>query len=519
MKQRQCIIRGKEWVLEEVTEAAAVNFDPHIRLEPTFHPFIKSQVEGRTLDEDRELLEVFPDEEAAFSLRGWMFSEATPKLRDQLTKGESPPAARAASRVFKDPCGQILLDSNRMMIRFADDVTEEEQTAFFDEKRLKPVGLIRNSKVFVQIRVLGEEDSLASSVCLEADSRVDSAEPDFIQRIGPRRWQSNAAPLQWHLFNQGQYQGLPGADINALEAWQFTGGYGINLALIDNGFEISHRDLRNAIHPQSGYFKNIDDDADTEFVPSPVGFPLNQHGTFCAGMALARGYNQYGVRGVAPHASFSAIACLADQIGTQTTLARALAYAAKPDLEDEGVYTGMGADVIACSLGPNRGEWRITSCLDLAIEFATREGRDGKGTPVFWAASNTPTSVELDEIASHPDTISVSRSTRQDHYGEAAWGPELDLVAPGVDVASTTLSHLGGYSVDLGTSFAAPCAAGVAALILSANSQLTALEVREILENSAEKIGGVPYENGKHPLFGHGRVNAGRAVRMAWAKR
>ena len=47
-----------------------------------------------------------------------------------------------------------------------------------------------------------------------------------------------------------------------------------------------------------------------------------------------------------------------------------------------------GADVIACSLGPNGADWDLTSVLDLAIRFVARQGRGGRGVPIFWAASN-----------------------------------------------------------------------------------------------------------------------------------
>ena len=61
------------------------------------------------------------------------------------------------------------------------------------------------------------------------------------------------------------------------------------------------------------------------------------------------------------------VACLGDQVGTQTTLARAIAYAANPATEPGAPATG-GADIIVSSLGPNGADWALTSTLDLALQ-------------------------------------------------------------------------------------------------------------------------------------------------------
>ncbi len=66
-----------------------------------------------------------------------------------------------------------------------------------------------------------------------------------------------------------------------------------------------------------------------------------------------------------------------------------------------------------------------------------------------------------------------------------------------------------------GTSSATPLAAGIAALMLSVNPTLTENEIRTILRNTCDKIGGVTYVNGTHPEYGHGRVNAAKAVESA----
>jgi len=167
--------------------------------------------------------------------------------------------------------------------------------------------------------------------------------------------------------------------------------------------------------------------------------------------------------------------------------------------------------VIACSLGPNGADWDLTSVPDLAIGFAATQGRHGLGTAIFWAASNGHFEVARDEISSHPDVIAVGRSDRNDLADGSAYGPKLECLAPGDEVYNTTSGSK--YRFWTGTSFAAPLAAGVGALILARHPPWTAQQVRDRLRATCEKVGGVAYDaNGHHDEYGFGRINAFRAV-------
>ncbi|MEO9529064.1 MAG: S8 family serine peptidase, partial [Roseibium sp.] len=120
-----------------------------------------------------------------------------------------------------------------------------------------------------------------------------------------------------------------------------------------------------------------------------------------------------------------------------------------------------------------------------------------------------------DEVCSHPDTIAIGRSTEADTDDSSGYGRELEFLATGARVRLP--SGNGGYGFKHGTSFAAPCAAGVAALMLSVNSQLTARELRQMMRNSCDKIGTLPYILGRNARFGWGRISARRAVEAARA--
>ena len=115
------------------------------------------------------------------------------------------------------------------------------------------------------------------------------------------------------------------------------------------------------------------------------------------------------------------------------------------------------------------------------------------------------------------------------------WGEEVWVCAPSNGIEETerksVLNHYhfehGQFGYGLytdqfgGTSSAAPLVAGVAALVISANPGLTAMQVKEILKDTADKINpgnttdGKYDNNGHSKWYGHGKVNAGKAVRKA----
>ncbi|MFN8456517.1 MAG: S8 family serine peptidase [Anaerolineae bacterium] len=126
------------------------------------------------------------------------------------------------------------------------------------------------------------------------------------------------------------------------------------------------------------------------------------------------------------------------------------------------------------------------------------------------------------------DVIAVGASSPCDERksptscdGETNWGsnfgPELDVVAPGVVISTTDIMGSGGYDSGNyaprfnGTSSATPHVAGLAALILSVNPNLTASDVQSIIETTADDILSQGFDN----ETGHGRINAAKALGVA----
>ncbi|MBL9134492.1 MAG: S8 family serine peptidase, partial [Verrucomicrobiales bacterium] len=157
--------------------------------------------------------------------------------------------------------------------------------------------------------------------------------------------------------------------------------------------------------------------------------------------------------------------------------------------------------------------------LDLRVYSATGTllGTFGRYGGIY------PTASFVNYPASHSDVIAVGASTDNDRRSDySQYGPEVDLVAPSSggwnSIATLDPSGTVGYTAaDFsttfgGTSAATPLAAGVGALLLAVDPTLTATEIRHLLQNSADKIGPVPYTNGFNAYYGFGRVNARAAL-------
>jgi subtilisin family serine protease len=134
----------------------------------------------------------------------------------------------------------------------------------------------------------------------------------------------------------------------------------------------------------------------------------------------------------------------------------------------------------------------------------------------------------VDYPGRYPQAIAIGASSDRDCRSDySQFGPDLDFVAPSsggplnLQIFTTDLTGSVGYNPNGnfakdfgGTSSATPLAAGIAGLVLSRNPNLTRKEVRQILRDTADKIGPAPYdEKGRNNRYGFGRLNANKAVK------
>jgi subtilisin family serine protease len=339
--------------------------------------------------------------------------------------------------------------------------------------------------------------------------------------------------LQWSLKNTGsvaQYSGTVGADMNVENAWNISmGSPTIKIAVVDEGVDLTHPDLAANLLQGFNCLTQTSNIGDGQNLGT-----ARAHGTACAGIIAARtdtnqNATNIGIAGVAPFCKIIPIN-LAASNGTFTTTAN---IAGGFDYAWQN-----GADVISNSWGGSSP----SSIMEDAIHRAVTQGRGGKGSVVLFASGNGNTSVNYP--ATNPNVIAVGASSMCDQRknitscdGETFWGScygnTLDIVAPGVKIATTDNVGTSGYNTQAGTagdynatfngtSSACPNAAGVAALILSVNTNYTQTQVKQILELSASKMSGYTYSmtinqpNGTwNSETGHGRVNAHSAVLLA----
>jgi len=381
--------------------------------------------------------------------------------------------------------------------------------------------------------------ALAGAVTLKKMAAVRSAEPmlarQLFRRFTPNDplfgYSTSNAGYQWHLKNTGQNGAKAGIDVNVMPAWDTRKGTGIRIGIVDDGLELTHPDLAANVDALNSYDFN-DKDGD----PSPDAKSF--HGTACAGVAAARGNNGIGVSGSAPEATLVGLRLIA----APTTDA------------DEADAIGYKQDIIQIksnSWGPYDSAYGTGgpgTLTQAAMQNAITNGRGGKGTIYLWAAGNGNYSGDdsnYDGWANSPMVIAVSAINdkgRASYYSEP--GSNILVCAPsnGGKESITTTDRSGalGYNEDGGTvenpdfndtnytnsfggtSSATPTVAGVVALILEANPNLTYRDVQEILVRTAVKndeFDGDWVQNGAgfhfNVRYGAGLVNAQAAVNMA----
>lgn len=311
---------------------------------------------------------------------------------------------------------------------------------------------------------------------------------------------------QWGLKNTGQSNGIVGMDINAEPAWSLSTGKDVVIAVIDCGVQLDHPDLAANLLP--GY--------DALGYGSNGGYSnTDYHGTACSGI-IAAVDNTVEIKGVAYEAKIMPIRIGFGLSWSDEAAVSAFTYA----------YT-HGADVISCSWGGGSPDPTLTNTINTVVN----NGRNGLGSPVLFSSGNyyynNATSVSYP--ASLSNTIAVGamsqcgeRKSPNSCDGETGWGSkygdEMDVVAPGVLIPTTTINSNTILNFG-GTSAACPHAAGVMALILSANPCLTATEARKILCSSCNKLNGYGCCCKQYGFWneevGYGKINAYKAVLMA----
>ena len=298
---------------------------------------------------------------------------------------------------------------------------------------------------------------------------------------------------QWYIHYSKKFYTKNGIDrdaqIDTADILKKYSGKGVKIAIIDNGLNSLHEDLKGAhlsLYNQKKNYK-IDDN----------------HGTAVSGVIVAQA-NGKGIRGIAPDAEVLFL-----RYNKKMTPKHIVALFEKA--------RRWGADIINCS-------WisiEVSKVVKKEIVKLATKARDNKGIIIVFAAGNGRQNNFLNE-SNIPEVVSVGAT---DKHNKIAWysnyGKNLDIVAPaGNYIGIPALNGMNGKYLSYlkpntftGTSAAAAMVSGCIALMLEKKSTLSRIEVEDILKSTADKIGDKQYVNGRNDFYGYGKINLKNAMK------
>lgn len=269
--------------------------------------------------------------------------------------------------------------------------------------------------------------------------------------------------------------------IKAKEAWDITrGSENVVVAVVDNGFNLSHPELQSKVYkPYNVWKHNNDITANSDC----------DHGTHVAGIALAVGDNGIGISGIAPRCKFMPVQ-VADNNGRMslTAVLDGILYS---------IY--QGAHVVNVSLG-----YTITSLLNtpetIQKEFINSRLKEEerlwcevtriastKNVTLVVSAGNDNVLAGIDPLQRPDDIIVVSALDKDlsnlEKAGFSNYGDYSTVSAPGVSIYSTLGSS--GYDSMDGTSMAAPIITGSIALMKSLSPNITTKQIKCVFKRTS----------------------------------
>ncbi|EKY06831.1 S8 family serine peptidase [Capnocytophaga sp. oral taxon 380] len=318
--------------------------------------------------------------------------------------------------------------------------------------------------------------------------------------------------------------------INIFNAWKFSfGDENIKIGVLDSGLDWAHKDIglgrdsyqnvylnpnedlwKDNNNPSTGdYIDNdrngfIDDLKGWNFITQSNDVrTTNSHGTQVSGIISAKTNNAEGIAGIVGGNKKKGVQVIPVCVGI---------FAPESSILDDAIIYAVnsGVRIIQLSLSVLK-----TDAIEKAIDYAKQKN------VLIICASGNDSSNNLSYPSSNEYVIAVGGIDRNNRRAPFSnYGNNLSVVAPGIDIFSTGLNNT--YLSSDGTSFAAPQVSGVAALILSVNPDLTVKQVADIIEQTAQKVGGYNYQNTYtrpngtwNNEMGYGLVDAYKALQKA----
>ena len=409
----------------------------------------------------------------------------------------------------------LLSPGNEVVVRLTPAAYDQPDAAL--ELRLGATVVVRLPELrSLRLRLHANEPLAEALSRLQGMPFVEMAEGNLPIR-------TTAVPNDPFYTTQSPYMTL----IEAPEAWDIERGKdSVLVAVLDSGVALEHPDLQGRLWLNLGETENngldddnngcIDDRRGCSFVTRDGADPNclvpaasnvrddNGHGTFISGIIAANGNNAVGMSGAAPGVTILPVKILdCYGGGTAVDAAQGVLYAAR-----------VGARVANISFSAD-GE-------SATLAAAIREAHDRYGM-VIVAASGNEGRRGVTFPARLPATIAVGSSGTAGNQNARSqfsnWGPEVAVVAPGLNVVSTVAREQCAtwvcvqdqpYAVASGTSFAAPMVTALAALIVSKNPYITPEGVRDIIKRTAVALPGGETQG----WAGAGRIRMHQALKV-----
>ena len=426
----------------------------------------------------------------------------------------------------------------------------------------------------------------------EKDDSVERAENDLNHRANAYQFQPPVDPSynrQWHLHNHFNHPAFDTrASARCEDAWRALdhfGSFDVVVGVTDDGCKVDHPDFNSpGKFAGWGYFRGsrlvVREDIDAN--PAQMYIAGANHGTSCAGVIAGEADAVHTV-GAAPGCRLLPIQWESDGPYLQISDSKLLTAL---------TYVGDKVDVLSNSWGSTPTTSWPSTVLNKIRQLALNGGRRGKGILFLWAAGNENCPIQHDAAVDVPHddgwqqnadgswswvgvrrtkkfrnnlvgipgvvhVAALASNARRSHYSN--YGTGIGICAPssnvhtyhrltvaGLGITTATGSQGGVTEAFGGTSSATPLVAGIAALVISANPNLSAVQIISLLQRTASKNLSVegyaktppasydpsptwdvspvaPFNSGAFsdigssdgtwsPWFGHGRADAAAAV-------
>lgn len=544
--------------------------------------FISRANENQLLSDHFEPIEVI-------SPHAWRVRTNDNTIEEDIRRARRLAPAYAAYVVSEN--GSQFHVTDRIFVRFhrAEDATKEAACAFGEPHGLTLLTVLSTRDVLYRVNSSLDVVDVVRWLTEEKKDVVQIADHDL--NIQPQENEllidDPLAALQWYLFSRPIDDQLV-ADAGVIDcqgAWQ-QAGFGssdVVIGVVDCGCDLTDPNFGDEKFVSWAILVDGEVYSEEDWVRArQMMEPLRPHGTLCATLAAASA-NQLGGVGAAPACRLLPVKW--QELTNGQVLSQSLFGGIISFLRDK-------VDVVSNSWNLGANAYWPPAIVDALQESVEHGGRSGKGIVWVWSAGNHNCPIDYEGESRIPTKVSsttdgslvveesatrftnsfaglpgvvhvgaISSLGQRCHYSN--YGKGLDLVAPStnqhlynrVEVAGMKMMvpvRAKGLQQFGGTSASAPLVAGVAALVRSANPDLSAREIVSILKQSADKkldMTGyprcdrpgdlpaqwdvspiAPYESGAFagdddpdgtwsPWFGYGKVNARKAVELAMERK